>query len=150
MKSKLKGLLPSMLIVCGLMVCGLGLMTGVAEAAAIKGGLLDIQRDVGEYFRPDDNPENFKFMAEAKVPSQIVSVAAAKLEDYLGNQGENTEYRFTAEIWDYYQVFDETGLLVGYVVEIVDSIDHPLWDGSGLNVWMDVDGTIVAEVPWAG
>ena len=42
------------------------------------------------------------------------------------------------------------GEVVGYILEIWDSVDHPLWDGSGTHYYFDVHGILVDTVDWTG
>lgn len=128
---------------------GLGLSASSSEAAAIKGDLKAIQQEVGEYFFADDYPENFKKLDEKDVASDVVTLAEKYLAGYLADMTESSNDAVSAEIWSYYEVIDEQGRPVGYVVEIIDQIDHPLWDGSGLNLWLDLELNVVAEVSWS-
>lgn len=43
-----------------------------------------------------------------------------------------------------------TRAILAHVLGIYDSIDHPLWDGSGVYVFYDLNGTEVTSVSWLG
>jgi hypothetical protein len=42
------------------------------------------------------------------------------------------------------------GVTIGYAAQIDDFFDHPLWDGSGVTIYVDRGGAAVTDVEWSG
>jgi len=110
----------------------------------------DLADQVGEYFSAYNTEVDghvFKNLDNNSLPAKLEKKVESIVEErneYLAPQGGVYSYS-VIEVLN-----AETGELIGYVVAIEDGIDHPLWDGSGLTIYLDKKLTVVDSVEWSG
>lgn len=112
----------------------------------------DLADDVGEFFGPDDFPEHFRSLGSFdELPQDIRDVALTRLAEIDEELQQNAHDPSGAELSDEfpYEIVRD-GEVVGYVVEIWFFIDHPLFDGGGTTLYINVLGDILEEVDWFG
>ncbi len=120
----------------------------------------ELAQDAGEYgdFWRDDVASRVEAVAWGNLPTDIQATFDKAIETqafencYAYELGdEEGECPHGAALNDdvLFRILRE-GEPVGYVLGIYDSIDHPLWDGSGVYVFYDLNGTEVTSVSWSG
>lgn len=108
------------------------------------------EADVAPYVQTvswDDVPAETQALFEAAVKEQQVNNCweyemEGNLEQCPNGAGISDDYGIQAIVLD--------GEQVGWVLGIWDYIDHPLWDGSGVHLYYDMNGTEVESVSWSG
>lgn len=115
----------------------------------------DLADDAGEYARFDDDlADKVNGISLGGLPAAVRSSADSFLADYAADMcawQETQPCQNGAEFADdaHYEIIKD-GDVVGYVVSVWDYIDHPLWDGSGVTLYFDLDGALVTDVSWSG
>lgn len=92
-------------------------------------------------------------VAKAELPKAIRDLFDAQLAariDELNPDGGNTNSAAFGDDFPFLEIVDDGGVVIGYVLGVYDSIDDPLWDGSGVHYYYDVDGELVTTVEWTG
>ena len=121
----------------------------------------DLADAAGEYgdFEDDDVAPHVKAVAWDDVPAAMQAVfEAARADQALENcweyemNGNPDDCPNGASISDEHgvQAIVLDGEQVGWILGLWDYIDHPLWDGSGVHIYYDDNGTEVESVSWSG
>lgn len=116
----------------------------------------ELAREFGEYFHYQDEElgKHIKEISFKDLPAKI-----RKFAETQANQRteELRAYNPYDENWDYARPADEQfaiikdGVIIGYVVSIWDSIDHPLWDGSGVYFYIRAETLeVITDMEWTG
>jgi len=121
------------------------------------GFIREFADEVGEYadWWELEQAGAIKAVTYGALPLYIQQAFTKKLADhnaYLNPYpGEpNTEHgeAFFSEEYGFVEILKD-GSVVGYVLNIDEYIDHPLWDGSGIHVYFDSWGTVIESVEWS-
>jgi molybdopterin converting factor small subunit len=103
---------------------------------------------MGEYFSEDEVHDfglGYDYVKKSEISKKLAKAIKAAVDDrneWLAPQGSVYDY-------EVYKIHDDENI-VGYIIAIHDDIDHPLWDGSGVTVYLDLDFSVIDEVTWEG
>jgi len=112
-----------------------------------------LAKDGGEF------PDFFEWIAEDKVAevafADLPGDIATLFEDERADQEENLQQNFNGSVdfadeHGFLEILDGSGNVIGYILSLWDSIDHPLWDGSGATIYYDRLGNEVWSEAWSG
>ncbi|MCJ8275637.1 MAG: hypothetical protein HRT44_09550 [Bdellovibrionales bacterium] len=129
----------------------LELFPEIAKSKEAMSLMEDLVDEMGEYFEEDAVFEDLDLKvveinaseASAKLIS-LASDALVEAQEFSGDENDPFVDRFFKVV----KISD--GEVMGYVFGIHDSIDHPLWDGSGENFYYTFDYLFVDSVEWSG
>ena len=130
--------------------------TAVVDTVPVQGDrdkfIADLADDMGEFFTPEDFPENFKMLDELDdLPDAVEQRAISRVEEISEEMKQAPHDTSSAGFADIppHEILRE-GEVVGYVVEVWFFIDHPLFDGGGTTLYFNPLGEIIDEVDWFG
>ncbi len=125
----------------------LELFPNLVDSEKIMSELVD---EMGEYFDESITLNQNYALAVVPVKEQSSELYAA-VEKLVKKRNEQLEPQGTVYEATVYKVYNmQNNRVVGYVVVILDSIDHPLWDGSGETSYLTLDLVVVDSVEWSG
>jgi hypothetical protein len=125
--------------------------TATPEGGDHRAAILAIAEELGEFADWGSIGDRAVPVARGELPGVVIAAFDDLLEDRIHDNkqtGEDNTAFFREEAP--FHELREAGDAIGYAVEIDDFIDHPLWDGSGVVIYVEVDGTVVADVEWSG
>jgi hypothetical protein len=101
--------------------------------------------DVGEY--ADWNDGDVADRVKATTHEALPKVVRDKCDALLAKRrGPENDAQWADD--DAFFQIRMVGETVGYVCNVYDYIDDPLWDGSGVHYYLDAQGNLVVEVEW--
>lgn len=107
-----------------------------------------VAEDAGEY--PDWSDPDLASRTDPVSFTQMPSAVQDAIDDALELAREyNADHNGSAGYGQTLSIVMD-GKVVGYIGEVDDDIDDPLWDGSGLILYLDPQGTTVTETSWSG
>ena len=120
----------------------------------------DIADAAGEYgdFDDPDVAQSVEWVTLSELPADL----QARAEEAALNRAELNCQWWAEEdevegdcpngagLADDHLIIRMNGEVVGYMFHIWDGIDHPLWDGSGVRVYVDENFERVTSVDWTG
>lgn len=118
------------------------------EEKFIKG----LAREMGEYFDPSEIKGAFTGMKTSQLPSRVKKLfkkLVTERADENSQHGYYEDRQDGAMEGEVYAILKD-GEVVGFVLGVYDDINHPLWDGSGVNHYVTKEGKVVISVDWAG
>ncbi len=109
----------------------------------------ELANDIGGSLYHVDESEYLYYISADKLPKHItlkgVELTKERAEE-IRTYDENSGSAFLDEESQY--EIRRYGELIGYVIHIGDVIDHPLWDGSGILYYLNLDGTVITYADW--
>jgi molybdopterin converting factor small subunit len=117
------------------------------ESKKIMSELVD---EMGEYF-DESVTLNETYALSALETEDLSTELYAAVEKLVKKRREQLQPQGDVYEATVYKVYNkQNNTVVGYVVAILDSIDHPLWDGSGETAYLTLDLVVVDSVEWNG
>ena len=130
--------------------------TAVVDTLPVQGDrdqfIADLADDMGEFFTPEDFPENFNMLGKlADLPDAVHDRAISRVEEISEDMKQASHDPSFADFADIppHEILRD-GEVIGYVVEVWFFIDHPLFDGGGTTLYFNPLGEIIDEVDWFG
>jgi hypothetical protein len=113
----------------------------------------DLVDDVGEFFDPFEFPDNFRALGSMNdLPPEVRNTALVRTaeldEEMRQGREDETSGAFLSDEPPHEILRD--GEVVGYVVSVGYFVDHPLFDGGGAALYLNVLGDIVEEIEFFG
>jgi len=117
--------------------------------------ILNLANELGEYVINEDMPKNVTPIKTSALPAKAQKKLAQLIEDRADwvcprgtranecvNGAMDSEEHFVIKL---------DGKVIGYIFNIYDSIDHPLWDGSGVYHFLKAsDLKVLDSTSWEG
>ncbi len=104
--------------------------------------------DIGEYFRYETSA--YANNVARLAPEALPEIIRARAQARLAEERQGLAPRGSADLGEDAYAIVKDGRTIGYVIAIDHAIDDPLWDGSGVHVYVDLQGNVVMEIPWTG
>lgn len=129
---------------------------GQTDLQQIHRYIRDLANRAGEYgdWWDDDVKDDIRAIPWDALPAQMQDAFNGALQqrnDWLSHYPDepSSDHATFSDEMPFLEILME-GLVVGYVLNVDDYIDHPLWDGSGIHYYFDKFGTEVTTVDWSG
>lgn len=108
-----------------------------------------VAREAGEYVSIDGS-DAFGYVAYAELADEVRSAVEWRIRRF-DDEAAREMRTDTAHVSEE-NVFTITrdGQVVGYMVGLEYYIDHPLFDGGGMNLYLNLEGEVVVDEEWWG
>jgi hypothetical protein len=117
--------------------------------------ILDLAAELGEYVSSEDMPANVKSISTKKLPANVqkkLNTLIASRADYICPRDARTNecVNGAMDSEEHYIILNQ-GKVIGYILNVYDYIDHPLWDGSGIYHYLrSSDLKVLTSSSWEG
>ena len=112
----------------------------------------EVADEAGEYVYVDESPA-FRQVDLADVPANIVAEAqryANELNAQAEDLGRTDRTEITEDEGKILEIVNEAEEVVGYFIGLDFFIDDPIFDGGGVNLYMNLNGDIISDETWSG